>query len=190
MQGIVFRKEKKKEERKGKKEKRKISISPSVFLGSLLLCDFGGNLVHCELWIEMVGSTGDLPLDLFAIFEEGKKKERGSSFTFQHDFRFDFHFNQSINQSIMMIIIFVLCVCVCECHLVLQSTLRGLSNKSEENNCFMKWRAPNPVAQPDLSASVSSLAIHHHVCQDTLATPTAQQAGTKAAGSNSSNGGL
>jgi len=44
----------------------------------------------------MVGSTGDLPLDLFAIFEEGKKKERGSSFTFQHDFRFSFHFNQSI----------------------------------------------------------------------------------------------
>jgi len=45
-----------------------------------------------------------------------------------------------------------------------------------------EWRTPNPVAQPDLSASVSSLAIHHHVCQATLATPAAQQVATEGGG--------
>ena len=39
---------------------------------------------------------------------------------------------------------------VCECHSVLQGTHMRLSNKSGENNCFLKWRAPNPVAQQDL----------------------------------------
>ena len=78
-----------------------------------------------------------------------------------------------------------------ECHLVLQSTHRGLSNKSGENNCFL-----NGVLQilwHNKTFRKCLLSIQHHVCQETLAAAASQQLSTEGGGgggsSNSNSGG-
>jgi len=93
MRKINFKKQKSCEKRKegrvekGKDEEKKkfhFSFSLCTF-GSLLLCDFGEILFHCVVWIKWLLQQVIYLFDLFAMFEEGKK-ERGSSFAFQHDF--------------------------------------------------------------------------------------------------------